>query len=321
MAIGLKEALVVGLVLVVGTTAGWVVVSNYRSEDSYQDSGLMKKGMDLPVAWIYLNNSDVNSRSWYDFMGRSSRAINLPFLNLCYETIVKHTKKKYRVDVITGLADLAGRLGGWDKMPEPLQNPDSFVREPELNWIRAAVLAKFGGVWISPSTLWLAELPHLPKDKVVFFGMNTEDTYSTNNSVPALDVIWSPKPAHPVWTDWEAAVRERLNFRTGGSEFRHDERRDFAETLRKFPNEIQVIRLPEISRKDAPRRRIQIEDLLETSGGVDASFEIPKQGIYIPIPLAELLQRESFGWFLRMSEDQILESDMVISHLFRKAIK
>jgi hypothetical protein len=50
------------------------------------------------------------------------------------------------------------------------------------------------------------------------------------------------------------------------------------------------------------------------------AFKIPEDGIYVPIPLAELLQRENFGWFLRMSEDQILESDMVISHLFTKAL-
>jgi hypothetical protein len=190
-----------------------------------------------------------------------------------------------------------------------------------MNWIRAAVLAKFGGLWVSPATIWIRDMPTLPKDKVVFFGTNTDDTYSTNNSVPALDVIWSPRAEHPLWIDWEKTVRERLNFRTGGSEFRHDERRDFAESLKKFSNDIQVLRLPEISRKEAPRKRIQLEDLLEKSGGAEVAFKIPSDGIYVPIPLGELLQRENFGWFLRMSEDQILESDLVISHLFRKAIK
>ena len=253
-------------------------------------------------------------------MGRSSRVINIPFLNLCYETIVKHNKTHFRVEVISGLSDLAGRLGGWEALPEPLRNPDAFVKEPELNWIRAAVLAKWGGLWVSPSTLWIDGLKPLPKDKVVFFGMNTEETYATTTSVPALDVIWSPKPEHPVWMAWELAVRERLNFRTGGSEFRHDERSDFAETLKTFPDQIQIIRLPEISRKGANRRRIELEDLIGATGSAHSTFEIPKDAAFLPIPLAELQQREKFGWFLRMSEDQILESDMVISHLFRKGL-
>ena len=316
-----KNALTVGFMVLAAVTVGWIVVEQIRGKDPFQDDALLYKDMKKPTVWVYLNSSDVNSRSWNDFMGRSSKAINLPFLNLCYETIVKHTKQHYHAEVITGLADLAGRLGGWDKLPDTMRNPDMFIREPEMNWIRAAVLAKFGGLWVSPSTIWLKHMDALPKDKVVFFGTNTDETYSTNNSVPALDVIWSPKAQHPVWVEWENTVRERLNFLTGGSEFRHDERRDFAETLNKFPNDIQVLRLPEISRKDAPRRRIQLEDLLERSGSADAAFDIPSNGIYMPIALAELLQRENFGWFLRMSEDQILDSDMVISHLFRKAIQ
>jgi hypothetical protein len=314
---GEKKGIIVGVVILLSVAFGWAIVANIFKDEPIQN----QKGAKKPVAWVYLNNSDVNARHWKDFMGRSSRVINLPFLNVCYETIVNHTKQHYNIEVITGLADLAGRLGGWDKLPEPMRNPDTFIREPELNWIRAAVLKKFGGLWISPSTIWLKDMPECHKGNVMFFGTNTEDTYATNNSVPALDVIWSPKPEHPVWVEWEKTVAERINFRTGGSEFRHDERRDFAETLRKFPGDIQVLRLPEISRKDAPRKRIQLEDLLETSGGIDAAFDIPDKGLYLPISLAELLQRESFGWFLKMSEDQILDSDLVISHLFRKGIK
>ena len=310
----------IGVVALTAALIGWAVVANTYQEDPMQDKNNLKRGSKLPVVWVFLNNSDVNSRSWYDFMGRSSRVINMPFLNLCYESIVAHTKGHYRVEVISGLADLAGRLGGWSALPEPLQNPDAFIREPELNWIRAAVLAKFGGLWVSPATLWIGDMNPLPKEKVVFFGMNTEETYATTTSVPALDVIWSPKPEHPVWVAWEKSVRERLNFRTGGSEFRHDERVDFADALKDFPDQIQVLRVPEISRKGANRRRVELEDLITTTGSAHAAFDIPKEAMFLPIPLAELQQREKFGFFLRMSEDQIIESDMVISHLFRKGL-
>jgi hypothetical protein len=315
-----KYVLTIGVVILTAILVGWGTVTQFRVLDIFQDKDNMKRGKELPILWVFLNSSDVNSRSWYDFMGRSSRAINIPYLNLCYQTIVKYNKGQYRVEVISGLADLAGRLGGWQTLPEPMRNPDTFVNEPELNWIRAAVLAKWGGLWVSPSTLWLNQLKPLPKDKVTFFGTNTEETYTTKAAVPALDVIWSPKPEHPVWVRWEKNVRERLNFRTGGSEFRHDERGDFADALQKFPSQIQVLRLPEISRKGENRRRIELEDLITTTGSTSAAFHFPKEAAYLPIPLAELQQREKFGWFLRMSEEQIMDSDMVISHLFKKAI-
>ena len=311
-------ALTIGVVVLTGLLVGWASVAGERDYDIFQDKDNLKRGSKLPVVWIYLNNSDVNSRSWYDFMSRSSRVMNLPFLNLCYETIVRHTKTQFRVEVISGLPDLAGRLGGWEALPEPLRNPEAFVNGPEMNWIRAAVLAKFGGLWVSPSTIWIGDIKPLPKDRVVFFGMNVEETYATKTSLPAFDVVWSPKPEHPVWLEWEKNVRERLNFRLrGGGAGEHE---DFENTMKQFPDQIQVIRLPEISRKGPNRRRIELEDLITTTGRTHASFHIPEDAVYLPIPLEELMQREKFSWFLRMSEDQILSSDMVISHLFTKAL-
>lgn len=311
-------ALTIGVVVLTGLLVGWASVAGERDYDIFQDKDNLKRGSKLPVLWIYLNNSDVNSRSWYDFMSRSSRVMNLPFLNLCYETIVRHTKTQFRVEVISGLPDLAGRLGGWEALPEPLRNPEAFVNGPEMNWIRAAVLAKFGGLWVSPSTIWIGDIKPLPKDRVVFFGMNVEETYATKTSLPAFDVVWSPKPEHPVWLEWEKNVRERLNFRLrGGGAGEHE---DFENTMKQFPDQIQVIRLPEISRKGPNRRRIELEDLITTTGSTHASFHIAEDAVYLPIPLEELMQREKFSWFLRMSEDQILSSDMVISHLFTKAL-
>jgi hypothetical protein len=37
----------------------------------------------------------------------------------------------------------------------------------------------------------------------------------------------------------------------------------------------------------------------------------------MPIPWPEMKERRAFGWFLRMSEEQILESDLAISHVLR----
>ena len=46
-------------------------------------------------------------------------------------------------------------------------------------------------------------------------------------------------------------------------------------------------------------------------------FDLPKDAVYVPIPWDEIQRRSNFGWFLRMNEDQILDSDLAISELFR----
>lgn len=319
------QLLVVSAVLVTAIIGGWMMVGNIEVDDPMQDRHLLKRGQDLPVLWIYVNNSDVNSRNWMDFEARSSRVLNLPFLNLCYQSCVKANGKNYRVEVIGGLSDLAGRLGGWEAMPTALQNPDALVREPELNWIRAAVLARWGGLWVSPATIWLRPMGPLPKDRVVMFGSDDEVQFvgAAGTSAPSLRVAWSPIPEHPIWVDWEQKVRTRLEKRAGGSEFRRDEMADAVDAMRlgeERGEPVEVRPSAELTRKGAAGRRIQLEDLLAAGMDGDLPFVVKPESVYAPIPWPELQERRAFGWFLRMSEDQIMDSDLAISTLFRQVL-
>ena len=76
----------------------------------------------------------------------------------------------------------------------------------------------------------------------------------------------------------------------------------------------------ELTRKGAAGRRIQLEDLLAAGQEGSLPFSISQHASYVPIPWPELQERKAFGWFLRMSEEQIMDSDLVVSTLFRKVI-
>ena len=317
------QVLVVSLVLATAVLGGWYMVGSARRADPLQDRHLLKRGMELPPLWIYVNDSEVNARYWKDFGARASRGVmNVPFLNLCYQTCVKANGRTYRVEVIGGLSDLAVRLGGWDALPLPLQNPEAVIREPELNWIRAAVLARWGGLWVSPSTIWLRGMGVLPKDHVVLFGSDDEVTFvgDAGTAAPSLRVAWSPVPAHPIWSNWEAKTRQRLEKRGGGSEFRRDELSDAVEAQQFAVTRGEPIEMRptvELTRKGGAGRRIQIEDLLAAGTDGELPFVLKGSAAYVPVPWPELQERRAFGWFLRMSEDQILDSDLVISHILR----
>lgn len=320
-----KQLLVVSLVLLTAIVGGLSYAASVRNIDPIQDRYFLERGSEMPTLWIYVDDSEVNARDWLDFGARSSRVINVPFLNLCFESCVKANGGLYRVEVIGGLSDLAVRLGGWSQLPTPLQNPSAPVREAELNWIRAAVLSKFGGLWVTPSTLWLRSIGELPKDRVVLFGSDEEVTYvgKAGSPTPALRVAWSPMPGHPIWVQWEAKVRERLERYSTASEFRRDEMTDAADAIREAAaagQPIEVRPTAELSRKGAAGRRIELEDLLSAGQEGDIPFGIPADAVYVPVPWPELKERRFFGWFLRMSEEQILESDLVISTLFRKVL-
>jgi hypothetical protein len=311
----------VGVITAIALVAATITATTTVEENTFRDVKVLERGMDLPVIWLYLNSSDVNSRSWMDFMGRSSRAIQTPFLNLCYQTIVIQNKSHYRVEVINGLSDVALRLGGWEAMPHPLQNPLASVGEAELAWIRAAILKKEGGLWLSTSVVAIKPFETMPQ-KVVFFGTDLGETYGgpVGTPVPGLRCLWSPRPQHPLFVKWESMTRKRLETQGGGKEFRSDEKSDARQLAAEFPTDLEYRPHEEVSRKPSGRR-LELADLLAAGQQGVLPFDLQKQSTYVPIPLTELQRSRAYGWFMRMSEDQIMESDLVITDMFKISIQ
>lgn len=268
-----------------------------------------------PVMWLFYDTDEVNSRSWKDYGARSERALNMPFLNLCYDTIVSRNKDHYRIEVIGGLTGVAELLGGWDNMPSGLRNPLKPVRERELNWIRAAILSKYGGLWLCPYTICVKTFGKLPRDNIVFYGTDLLETYSgkEGTSVPGFRCIWSPVPEHPLFVEWEQICRARLEMETGGQEIRRDENWDWVALSSKYNDFVIDVHAEGSRRGDG--RRIELEDLLSSGSGNNLPFALSDSVLFVPIPWPEIRRRLTYGWFLRMSEDQIMESDIAVRYI------
>ena len=304
---------ILGLILL-SLVFGLYYSKDLIAKNPFLDRNLLSRGMNKPVIWLYYDMSDVNSRSWADFGSRSSRALNMPFLNLCYETIVAQNPG-HRVEVINGLTGVTQLLGGPQAMPLRLQNPIASVNAAEITWIRAAILAKYGGLWLTPYCICVKSFGELPKDKIRFYGTDIQETYagSSGTSIPGLNAIWSPRPEHPMFVEWEQIARNRLDQQKGGLQIRRDENWDWTALSSKYPG-IEIDVHGELGRKKGGRR-IELEDLLATGHEGKLPFDVPSYAIYVPIFWPELRDREMFGWFLRMSEDQIMKSDTSVRHL------
>jgi hypothetical protein len=287
-----------------------------KQRDTYFDDKLLQRGMETPAIWIYVDDTDVNSRWWSDFGARSSRVLNVPFLNLCYQTIAAAAGKRYHIEVIGGLQDAERRLGG---LPEPMRNKRLPLRDVEMTYLKVAFLEKFGGLWLGPATIVLREFPELPKDKVVLFGSDPLETYAGPDGtfLPNQHAMWSPAPHNPFFVQWQRMLYERIERQATGKEIRNDKNWDI---LFVGTGKQNVIVMPnaELTRKSTGRK-IELEDLLAAGTDGVLPFTIHPETIYVPIPWPELLERRMFGWVLRMSEDQILESDLGVTHLFKSA--
>jgi hypothetical protein len=287
-------------------------------ENIFRDKNLLKKGMDLPVIWLYYDTSDVNSRWWADFGQRSTRVINVPYLNLCYESIVEANKGIYRVEVISGLSDAAARLGGWHQLPKFMRNPLASVGPAEMNWLRAEFLSRFGGLWVSPSIICLKPFHVLEPGTLTFYGTDMDESYSGRNgtTVPGFAVMGCLVPGDERLKKWAEASYARLEEGGGGKQIRGDAKWDYVAFA---SGKTAVYSREEISRK-SDGRRIQLEDLLAAGQDGALPFDIPREGIYVLVPWEEMKDRRNFGWFLRMNEDQILDSDLAISEIFRNVV-
>lgn len=177
----MKELLIaIGIVLLAA-----ILIWEYTSEiPSLKGSTITPEkltvGLSNPRLWIFYDTSDVNSRKWYDFGARTSKAIHIPLLNTLYERIAAHNGSDYNIEVLGGLESIAEHMGGWASMPRPLQNPKTRVTKEEYTWIRTAILAKYGGLWVCPSVISLAPFGKLPDDITLF----------TDDVNPQFTAIW-----------------------------------------------------------------------------------------------------------------------------------
>ncbi len=291
----------------------------YADYASYMD---LKKVYDKrPILWVYIDDSDVNSRFWADFGARSSRALNVPFLNLCYATIQKAAGENYRVEVISGVEDAVSRLGGAGHVPERLLGfgQKKMLTPLDEAYIRTAILERYGGLWVPLSTIFLRPLPVLPADRAVFFGTNQADMYSGagGTAVPGHAVFWSPAPGHAVYTEWADMLQRRMEEGNGGSWVRGDDALDMDTLLAKYKDTAITV-LPGASLDRKPNgKTIGIEDWLAHGTGGELPFAIHKESLFMPMDYAELIRRRAYGWFLKMSEAQIMESDLVVKYMLQ----
>jgi hypothetical protein len=302
-------------IAVVALAAFWEARAGRIKRGVEINSDTIKIGLTYPKIWLYYNDSEVNSREWADFGARESRALNIPILNLFYQTIVK-ANPDYKVEVINGLTGVKELLGE-NALPTNLRRFGASVNVAEEDWIRTAVLAKFGGLWLSPSVIALKGFGPLPTDKIVALGVDDVPMYAS--SCPGFRALWVPEPSHPLMVKWEQIIKNRLNTQLGGLQVRGDAKSDWMNMFNGNPG-VSMMSKVELGRNIKTFKKLELEDIFATNVGTPR-FEIPSCAVYLVVPFNDLMDRRQFGWVLKSSEEEILESELVISAILRKSLK
>lgn len=308
MAIGVFVALISSVVLI-----------KYKPE--LFTSHLVPAAIDpRPVLW-WVTDNEQNSRNWADFGARQSKKANKGYTEVALQVALKTQGSSFRIEVLEGrtavLQQIRSAGGSLPALPEQLP--------PKLwkGWSRAALLASSGGLYVDgDSVLFLGPslLPALQGVEAAFFGVNPDEPrVSPTTAVapgPSPWVGWARSSHHP---GWDLAAKEWLAVIAPGapsysSAIARRVEQEIAQKQRE--SGVEVLREPEGSRRSDGTNLIA-EDVWGRQTNV---LHFPPSVVYLAVDGEQLEKSTSLQWALRLSPDQLRESDLVWPSLARKAL-
>ena len=282
------------------------------------DSSLLGK----PTVWWFVDDYQVNTKEWKSFEDRATHEPNEPYLKLCLRRAQQLWSAEFEV------VPLIGRDAALIKLMDAgCKIPDGAKRCPPalwMAWVRCAMLAHLGGLWMDGSVLPLANgtavRQRLANDTVLTFGADADEELAAavqegTEGGPAAgrSAGWSAVPGHPMWTGLATDIGAVIQ--VGDQSWSSFEARRSLRFLwsKHCSGMTRIDRKAEVSR-NVYGKRLQYEDLFELTELQNVSL---KDGLWLPLPDGrdKLEMASTFLWFTRLSVEQIGEAHFVWARL------
>lgn len=261
-----------------------------------------------PILWVHVPY-EYNSRNWLSFGSRSSLDLNQPYLYLTIRSIIKHCKDSFTICIFDDNS-FSRLIPGWNI------NLNS-VSDPILSNMRSLGMMKllyiYGGLLCPISFLCMRNLIGMYTKGTrghKMFVCETIDRNSTSvssNFYPNIAFCGVPKECD--------MVADLCNYIQIISSHDHSVESIFLGQFNKWTikkineGKINLIEGIEIGTKTLDDKQIILDDLMSNH-----YLDLYKGTYGILIPSNELLNRLNYGWFVRMSPKQVLESDTIIGN-------
>lgn len=281
---------------------------NYEAIQKYLLDDVTLGKSKKPILWIHVPY-EYNSRKWLSFGSRSSFDLNQPYLYLTVRSIIKHCEESFTVCIFDDNS-FAKLLPEW--------NIDlSRLSDPILSNMRVLGMMKllytYGGMICPISFLCMKDLMGLfikgTRGNKMFV-CETVDRNSTSvgrDFYSSISFCGAPKECE--------TVSELCNYIQTLSSHDHTAESKFLGQFDRWSmkrveqGKINLIEGVEIGTKTIDDKQIILDDLMSNH-----YLDLYKGTYGILIPSNELLNRLNFGWFVRSSPKQVLESDTIIGN-------
>lgn len=263
-----------------------------------------------PIVWVHIDY-ETNSRHWLDFGGRNSKALNQPYKLLTLKSIIKQAGDDFNVCIIDDYSFIK-LMSNWSIDVSKLASP---LKCHMRNLGLMNLLHKYGGMLVPSSYLALKNLSGLYDT-----GLNSKSCFimeTNNNNISSTYTNAFPNHMFMGCKKNCDTIKELIQYieRLNSRDFT-DEQIFLGEVDKKCfemvsKNKMTLLDGTLIGCFDKSGKPILVDNLLQNSY---ITLSHNNQGILIPDK--EILKRIKYQWFARMSPQQVLDANTILSKYF-----
>jgi hypothetical protein len=269
------------------------------------DIGRIRK----PLMWIYVPH-EYNSRNWLSFGSRSSYELNQPYLYLTVKSIMKHCNKDFHIILIDDNS-FPKLLEGWPYSATPLDKKKRMFGLMNI-------INTYGGMLTPISFVCFKSLIDLyytgtRNDKMFVVENVNNETLVEAKFVPCPCFMGALKET-PVLNEFIQYLKYIIDTDyTRGSRIT-GKVSDWL--LQKYDNgKINIVRGYEVGVMTKDESPVLVDDLM---GSSYLNIDLNAYGVWVPAD--QILKRTNYQWFARMSEEQVLLSNVILGKYIVKAV-
>ncbi len=266
----------------------------YRKEqlpldDFFYHRGLIQKSKRRKM-WVHVP-IDLNAREWISFGSRTSNQLNLSFMNLCIKSIVDWCSQSYDI-ILYHDRDIGDLL----ECEVDLTRISGEELERARYKYTLEILYKYGGVLLPPSIYMRNNFKH--QDVLDRWFVCDRLNSQVENSIYGPSAFITGAPAN------DPELRAYLDT-LKPEEFRKEE---FQKNYFK-ENKVFVLDGTIFGTKNSAGDPVTLDDLMSNQKLTLSEYNL---GVYMPYQ--ELLSRNAYKWFCKMSERQVLSCNCAFSY-------
>lgn len=261
-----------------------------------------------PIIWIYIP-TEVSTRFWKHFYSRKSIQQPNSIIELCVKTIYKHNEHFTNIQIIDddNIKDYIpeNKINQFNKIPNTFKSL----------YIKFHILYNYGGLWLENSTLCFKSLKEIfdklaLKDMITFDCSIIKSNISCNkqNRVSLFSI--AARKNNPIIKNILDFIIERSNSLICNFNIEDD-----ISNILKL-NESKIYHF-ENTQRDYQNKSIHIDNLISHNYTVVKNPDL----LFMVVDLSYIKKYRKYQWLLRLNQQQLLESNMWLSKLFRYALR